>query len=263
MLVSLGAGLLTASLCAYIGNFVLMKEMTFIAVALAEVAALGVALGFAWGLYPELAGFAATMLAVLFFWARGRSLLRAGEGTIGLLYAAAAAVAVILVSANPRLEAHGIDLMSGNLLYCTTRDVGMLAAVAAALAVLHLCFRKEFLFTAMDMETARTTGLPVTFWDFLLMTSIGLCVSFTMRLAGVLFVFASLIAPGLTGLAICRRVASVQVFSVVFAMACVVAGLAVSFRFDLPASPAIICWYVSGYVAARLGARWFRRGAGT
>jgi zinc transport system permease protein len=114
----------------------------------------------------------------------------------------------------------------------------------------HSVFRREFLFAASDAETARTLGMNAPGWDLLLMLTIGGVVALSMKLTGMLFVFASLVIPGLTGLALFNRVAAVLACSVGVASAAVLLGFAASFRADLPTSPTIICFYALFYLAA-------------
>lgn len=251
LLIALGVGLLTAVMCAYVGNFVLMKGMTFIAIALSEIAALGVALGFVFHLLPDAAALAAELAGVIYFWRHSRAGKGQTDGVIGFIYATAAAVVLLIISKNPRLEAHGIDLISGNLLYSTLPDLVVIALVALVIAVLHLLFRREFLFVSFDRETARTLGLKSGGFDLLLMLTFGVVIAFSMKLTGMLFVFASLIVPGLAALSVARRVHRVFLASVVFAAAAVVIGLTASFHFDLPSSPTIICVYALCFLGAR------------
>ena len=83
--------------------------------------------------------------------------------------------------------------------------------------VLHLLLRKEFVFVSFDTDTARTLGLPARFYDFLIYLSIGATISVAMDRVGVLFVFASLILPALTGLLLGRRMGTVGLFAVLTA----------------------------------------------
>ncbi len=252
MLIALGVGIVTGSLCAYLGNFLLMRNMTFVSIALSETAALGVALGFALRFDPTMAAFLATIAAVVFFWQRNRRWHSTDEGLIGVLYAASAALAVVVVARNPMMESHGIDLVSGNLLYCTAGDLLAVSAMCAAVAIPHALFRKEFLFVSFDRETAKAQGLRADLWDLVLMLSIGFCIAVCMQLTGVLFVFASLIVPGMASLILFRRVSAVFAASVALVILSVPLGLVVSYRGDLPTSPTIICVYALFFAATSL-----------
>lgn len=264
MLIALAVGILSGCLCAYLGNYVIMKEMTFISMALSEVAALGIALSMAFhihpfhiNVHPSIAALAMTFIAVLWFWKRNSRLRSTNESVIGILYVSCAALAVILLALHPRVESHGIDLVSGNLLYCTSSDLLAISIMCVLLALVHWRYRKQFLFVAFDRETAKAQGIQADRWDLLLMLSIGLCIAICMKLTGVLFVFASMIIPGMTGLAVFKKVNLVFTASVFTAAFGVLAGTAISYYSDLPTSPTItvvytVCFLVaSGYRSYR------------
>ena len=61
-------GIITASLCAYLGVFVILKRVVFLGIALSQVAALGVALGLFIGINPVMSAFILTLFALILFW---------------------------------------------------------------------------------------------------------------------------------------------------------------------------------------------------
>lgn len=238
--IALSVSLLTGGICAYLGNFILMKNMTFISIALAQVSALGVALGAVLSLNVHLTSFVTTLLAVIIFWKYQHLQRRTGQGSIGVIYAACSALTVILMATHPMVQAHGLDLVNGNLLYCTLEDLFFECCVFTVIAIVHVLFRKEFIFIAFDEETAGAFGMKATRWDLLLMVTIGIVISVSMSHAGVLFVFASLIIPAMTALAAFKRISLVFLFSVLISIGCVISGGAVSYFMDLPTSSSII-----------------------
>ena len=97
------------------------------------------------------------------------------------------------------------------------------------------------LFVSFDPETARTLGVPVHVYEFFIYLTLGLAIAVSMKTAGILFVFASMVIPPMTGLVLTRRVGGVFLVSLLVALASGGAGLLASFSLDLPTGPAIIC----------------------
>jgi ABC-type Mn2+/Zn2+ transport system permease subunit len=225
-----------------------MKRMTFLSIALSEIAALGVALGLLIGFSPSFCAFAFSLGAVLFFWRKTGKNGADEESFIGFIYAASAALGIILISLNPLVESKGVDLVSGNLLYCTGEDLASIFMTTVIIGAVHFLCRRPFVYVAYDRETATAQGLRGGMWDALLLVSIGFVISFSIRLTGVLFVFGSLIIPALAALTLTRKVKNIFVCSVIFAVAGNIAGFLFSFYFDVPTSPAIVCCYAAGYI---------------
>jgi len=80
----------------------------------------------------------------------------------------------------------------------------------------------------------------------------GLAVAVSMKTAGILFVFASMVIPPMPGLVLARRVWGVFVVSLCAALLAIAAGLVTSFSLDLPTGPAIICAQGALFVLALL-----------
>ena len=238
---ALGAALISGALCAYFGVYVHLKRIIFIGIALSEVAALGVAAGLYVGIWPEAASSVLTVLVALLLWLPDRRGFLDREAILGLVYCVAAAVAILLLAVNPMAEAHGVDLVSGKLLYTMSGDILLLSLLAVGTLALHLILFPRFLFVSFDPETARTVGFDERIVDFLLYLTLGLCIALSMKTTGILFVFASMVIPPMVGLILCRRVWAVFVVAVFVALAAGFMGLWVSFHWDLPAGPAIVC----------------------
>jgi ABC-type Mn2+/Zn2+ transport system permease subunit len=246
------AATISGALCAFLGVYVHLKRIVFIGITLSEVAAFGVAAGLYLGLRPEATASLLTVFVALLFWTPARSVTLDREAVLGLVYSVAAAAAIILLAVNPMAEAHGVDLVSGNLLYSTRDDVLLLCALAAGTFTLHLVFFPKLLFVSFDPQTARTMGLAERAYDFLIYLSLGLCIAVSMKTTGILFVFATMVIPPMIGLVLLRRVWAVYLVAVIVAVSASIVGLWGSFRWDLPTAPAIVCLEGLMFVVAML-----------
>ncbi|MBM3252938.1 MAG: metal ABC transporter permease [Candidatus Omnitrophica bacterium] len=236
-------GLITACLCAYLGVFVILKRIVFVGIALSQVAALGVALGLFVGVNPELTAFLLTLVGIILFWFPFTERNISREAFLGFTYAFCAATAIILIAKNPLAESRGLNLISGNLLYTSWADINILGMVSVLIVTLHALFFKEFIFVSFDRETALTCGLKANLLDFLLYLTIGIVISLSMKICGIVFVFASLVIPALTALVFVKRTPVIFAVSCLVAVLCVILGISFSYLWDLPSSPMIVVLY--------------------
>jgi ABC-type Mn2+/Zn2+ transport system permease subunit len=241
--------------CSVLGVYVVLRRIVFVGAALAELSSAGIALalwlaGRGWMLglatHPIAMALILTIAGVLFFGAGGGRGRIPPDATIGVTYAVAAAMGIILISKAKTGEAHDIFLQ-GNILGITRADTMVLLAVAVPVLLVHAVFYKEFLFVSFDRETARTLGYRVNFWNLLLYFTLGLVIAFAMQFAGVMLVFNFLVLPAVTGLLISRSMGGTFFWSIVSALVAAVIGFSISVPFDLPSGPAIIA--VSGVLA--------------
>lgn len=234
--------------CAILGVYVVLKRIVFVGAALAQLSSAGIALAFWLGSIPVLAPLAerpvavslvVTLMGAGFFALGGRRRAVSSEAAIGVAYAVAAALAVLLIAKSPNREAHDL-LFHGNILGITRTDTLVLLAVSVPVLLLHLVFYKEFLFTSFDPETAATLSYRPTRWNLLFYLTLGVVITAAMQFGGVLPVFNFLVLPAVTGLLLARSMAGVFAWAVAAAVAAVVVGFSASVRYDHPAGPAII-----------------------
>jgi len=254
---ALYGALVIALACSVLGVYVVLRRIVFVGAALAEISSAGIALAL-WlsgrGLGGELTHHPVLFsllfgLAGALFFSVGQS-GRAGvppDATIGVTYAVAAAVGILLIAKATVGEAHDIFLQ-GNILGITKTDMLVLLGIAIPVLLAHLVFYKEFLFVSFDRETARTLGFGVAGWNAFLYFTLGLVIAFSMQFAGVMLVFNFLVLPAVTGLLLARNMTGVFAIAIGSAIIAAVVGFTLSVPFDLPSGPAIIA--ASGVIAA-------------
>jgi ABC-type Mn2+/Zn2+ transport system permease subunit len=69
-----------------------------------------------------------------------------------------------------------------------------------------------------------------------------------MKLTGILFVFSSMIIPGIITMSLFRHIKTVMLGAPLIALTCVFIGLYFSYKVDTPTSPTIICFYGLSYL---------------
>jgi zinc transport system permease protein len=249
---ALYGALLIALTCSVLGVYVVLRRIVFVGAALAELSSAGIALalwlagmGMAAGLatHPIALSLVTTLAGVVFFAEGGTRTSVPQDATIGVTYAVAAALGIILVAKARGGEAHDIFLQ-GNILGITRADTLVLLAVSVPVLLLHVLFYKEFLFVSFDRETARTVGYSVRRWNLLLYLTLGFVIAFAMQFAGVMLVFDFLVLPAVTGLLLARTMGGTFAVAISAAVIAALVGFSLSVPFDLPSGPAIIA--VSG-----------------
>jgi len=258
---ALVAGLLAGGVCGFLGAYVILRRIIFLGVALSEAAALGVALGLFVGWNPEATASGLTLLTALLLSLSGRYRVLSQESLIGWAYVVAAGAAIILISKNPIAEAHGLDVVSGSLLYASGREIWQLGILAGAVLLIFIALHRVFIFVSFDKETARSMGMNTAVYEFGFYACLGLSISLAMKTAGILFVFASLLIPGMISLSLFRRMWLILLGAVLVVVVSVPAGVGLSYQADLPTGPAVVCVYAALFlVTSGAGAlyRWLR-----
>jgi zinc/manganese transport system permease protein len=197
--------IILVGICGYVGIHVIMREVIFVDIALAQIAALGVSFGFFWGL--ELASpsaviisLAFTLLAALLLSSTRRlSSLVPQEAFIGILYATGAAAVVLAGDRLPHGSEQVHDLMVGHLLWVTWREVLVYFVIYSILGVFYSVLHRRLIEISKLAKGGEGKRIHLVMWDFVFYALLGVLVTFAVRVAGVLLVFGFLIVPAVIG----------------------------------------------------------------
>ena len=264
--VPLLACLLLTAIHVYLGLHVLARGVIFVDLALAQVAALGVTVAFLAGhpIQSEAAYWYALAFtlggAALFAGSRARRAPVPQEAIIGIVYAVSAAAAMLVVDRAPQGSEHIKQLLVGSILTVTPAEVGALALLYAPIGVLLWFVRRPLLDISFDPDGAGARR-AVHRWDFVFYASFGVVVTSSVRLAGVLLVFAYLVVPATAAVMLTRSAPGRLVVGWALGVLVSVGGLAASWTWDMPTGATVVVAFgvaLAGLavgLAARAGAR--------
>jgi zinc transport system permease protein len=277
-------GGLAGLLLGFIGVHVVLRRMVFASSAIAQAAALGVALSFWIGglvdpathaaghqagpaahvlpsllFEPVLWAIAASLLATLVFVANPVRLHLTRESLLGFVFLASGAGAVI-VGDRITQEAHDLQaILFGSAVVVQRIDLVLVSTATVVLLGGHLVAWRALVFAGFDPPGARVQGLPVRALDTFLFVSVGLAVALCTRALGALPVFAFSVLPAMAALVLTSRMMLVFGLAGLFGALAGVAGYAVSFKAELPVGATQTALSVVVLGAALLGAAIARR----
>ena len=240
------AGLILTGIHAYLGVHVVERGVIFVDLSLAQIAALGATIATLNGHDVH--------DSVTYFWSLGFTIFGAAifaitrthknttripqEAIIGIVYAVAAAAAILAMSKAAEGTEHLKDMLVGNILTVTWPTVFQTAGVYALIGVFHFIFRKRFLAISMGEDVPNER-----FWDFLFYASFGFVVTSSVSIAGVLLVFSYLIVPSVAAMLFARRIGTRLAFGWTVGALVSALGVLLSFQLDLPTGATIVCTF--------------------
>jgi zinc/manganese transport system permease protein len=237
--------LIMGIILGYFGIHVLKREVIFIDIAVAQVAAVGsiaahlmfdveedhlISYLFSLGCVLSIAAFYAM--------ARSRVVQISIETVIGISYAITAAGAMFLIGIAPG-HAHAEEMLAGKLLWVTWPHVLLSLVVFAIVAFCLIVFRKPLSGISESYKDAVSRGWNVMWWDFVFYSLLGVVITVAVRVTGVVTVFSFLIIPA-TISALYAEGWSLRMFMALTAT--IVAssgGLMFAYFFDFSIGPAV------------------------
>ena len=239
------ACVLMGSILSHLGTHVLRREVIFIDIAVAQVAAVGaLAAHMLFDVEEEaLLSYLCSLACVLVmagFYAVVRWKQRniSIEAVIGISYAITAAGAMFLVGIEPG-HAHAHDILAGSLLWVTWDDVLMAAAVFFLVGIGLYVFRRPLSAVSTSHGVEPAPDLNVIWWDFVFYALLGVVITIAVRLSGVVTVFAMLIIPAtISALFVVSGLGRLLLAWMAVVIASL-GGLLASYHHDFSAGPAI------------------------
>ena len=259
--------LVIASIHVYLGMHVLEREIIFVDLSLAQLAALGATIAAlvtgdeepGWQADTAALGFTILGAALFAFTRRARKHV-SQEAIVGIVYAVGSAVTVLVVSHSPHGAEHIKDILVGSLLNTTWTNVWHTALAYAVLGALQLALAKRFIAISWRPEQAEQESRRVGLWDFGFYVLFGLVITISVQFAGILLVFSYLIVPAVITRLFSQNLLKRLLAGWGVAVAASALGLWASWTWDFPTGAAMVAAFgvllvVAGFARVTLPAR--------
>lgn len=250
--------LIIGTILGYFGIHVLKREVIFIDIAVAQVAAVGsiaahllfdaeedALISYFFSLCCVL------LIAAFYALARKKIVHISIETVIGISYAITAAGAMFLIGLAPG-HAHAEEMLAGKLLWVTKAHIVLCLAVFSAVVICLCIIRKPLSKISQNYEEAVTQGMKVVWWDFMFYGLLGVVITLAVRVTGVVTVFSFLIIPATISALFSANGALRLFISWAAASIASLGGLLFAYYFDFSVGPAIALFLGAVLVIAAL-----------
>lgn len=269
MLWPLVACLLLPGILVYYGLHIVRREIIFVDLALAQVAALGICLAILlkhephdWQTYAWSLGFT-FVGAAIFTLTRTQDHRVPQEALIGIVYVVAAATAILLLSQSAEGDEELKRTLVGDILLVQPKDIFPAFGLYAVIGLVHFIFRKKFLLISFEPERALAAGVSIRGWDFLFYVLFGFVVTSFVHIGGVLMIFSYLIVPAVCANFLAQSLRLKLLLGWLIATFASIVGLYFSYKNDLPTGASIVCALGGALLLVGLAARFVRRRGAT
>jgi len=238
------AALVILLIHAYLGLHVIARQVIFVDLAFAQIAAFGTTVALLLGIemgttLSTVFALGATLLGALVF-----SFTRMEEGSavpqeaiIGIVYVVVSAAVILLAGMTAEGAEHIKETLTGTLIWVDWPTIGKMAAVYAVVGLFHFGLRRYFLSVSFHPEKVTKVRL----WDFLFYVSFGIVISFSVEVAGVLMVFSALVIPAVIAFFFTNRFGMAVLIAWGSGAVAIVLGIGASFYWDVATGPLLVC----------------------
>lgn len=254
MLAPFVACLLLIFIMVYFGIHVIEREIIFIDIALAQIAALGSSVSLVLNLLDighqhhvqdnetrTLMAYLFCLLAAgIFTLLKNKQLKIPLEAIIGIAYAVATTSAVIILDKGAGSDVHVHDMLAGTILWVSWHQVFRLFIVVLVIGGFHYLFRKKFEAVTLSYQGKEANISKRGLWDFLFYFTFGIVIVEAVSIGGILTIFSFLIIPSSISALFSTRWSERILIGLLVGGIATILGLYLSWVMDIPCSPAII-----------------------
>jgi manganese/iron transport system permease protein len=234
------ASVLVGILCAIMGTYVVIRGMAFLGDAMAHAILPGVAIAYlVHGNLLVGALIASVVIALgIGFFSKGGMIKE--DTAIGILFAAALALGVALISS---IQTYAVDLshiLFGNVLGVSSTDLWLTFGLGVMILLVVAINFKQFMVISFDPVLAATLRLPAEFLRYLLLFLLAVTVVVSLQTVGVSLSVAMLVTPAATAYLLTRRLFPMMVISALIGALSSLIGLYASFYLNIVSGSAIV-----------------------
>ncbi len=268
MMYALLTGLLASVACGVVGAYVVARRITYLAGGIAHCVLGGMgaamycrrALGWGWvdpiwgrqWVTPLTGAIVAALTAAAIIGVVTLRFKQREDTVISALWSAGMAIGVLFIAKTPGYQQDLMSYLFGNILMVTADDLQLIVVLDVVVVAVSLLFYKQFLAVCFDEEFTRTRGVHVEAYYLLLLGLTAMTVVLLVSVVGIVMVIALLTLPVAVAGLFARRLWQVMVLAVALSMIFTTAGLALSYKPDLPSGATIIVLAASVYLAGLL-----------
>ncbi|HFZ9918657.1 TPA: metal ABC transporter permease subunit [Streptococcus agalactiae] len=222
-----------------VGCFIILRSMSLMGDAISHAVLPGVAISFILGINFFIGAIVFGLLSsIIITYIKENSVIK-GDTAIGITFSSFLALGIILIGlANSTTDL--FHILFGNILAVQDSDKYMTIIVGLIVLTLITIFFKELLLTSFDPVLAKSMGMRVSFYHYLLMILLTLVAVTAMQSVGTILIVALLITPAATAYLYVKSLRTMLFLSSSLGAVASVLGLYIGYTFNIAAGSSIV-----------------------
>ena len=237
---------------AVIGVFMTLMEIPFLGISMSHSAFLGAIAGLLFGFNPLIGALIVCGISGLIVGPLADKAGSSSNSILAVLFSATMGLAFLLLSRIKGPKSEALNLIWGSILTITRSEIVILGSVFIIALILLLVFYKEITAVLFNREMAAVSGISEKFFYYGVIFVAGMLISASLNIVGGLLIFSLLANPPGAAFQLTYRLKYMFILSALFGVLSCLAGLAVSYWFDVPTGAVIVLCSSAIYLVAFL-----------
>lgn len=246
------AAILLAVAVGLIGSYVVARRLVFLSGGITHSSFGGIGIAYYMGLNPILGAAVFAVLSAFGVEALSQRMDVREDSAIGMLWSVGMAIGIVFIYLTPGYSPNLMTFLFGSILTINTQDIILLLILNVAMILFFILFYRPILYLAFDENFARTQGVPVRTFSYILKGFIALTIIFSIRMVGIILLISLLTIPPTLANIFTKKFNLIIYISILVSFLGAVIGLIMSFGLNVPSGATIVISLVGMFGIAKL-----------
>jgi len=249
------ASLLISIACGIVGTYIVSRRNVFISGGITHATFGGLGIGFYFGINPLISALVFAVLSafgVEYLSHSGKRRAMREDSVIAAIWSFGMAIGVIFIFLTPGYAPNLSAFLFGNILTVSKNDLLWMAILSISIVLMYVLGKRAITYTAFDRDFAFTQQLPVRFIEYMMMLFIAATIVLSIRLVGIMLLMSNLTIPQMTVNLFTSNYYKITIISCILGFAGCVAGLFLSYFFNIPSGAFIILVLIILFLIAKI-----------
>ncbi|KAA6346748.1 High-affinity zinc uptake system membrane protein ZnuB [termite gut metagenome] len=244
--------LLASIVCGIIGTYIVTRRLVFISGGITHSSFGGIGLGLYTGISPMLSAIVFSVLSAFGIeWLGKRKDMRE-DSAIAVFWTFGIAIGIIFSFLSPGFAPDLSAYLFGNILTITQTDLIVQGVICLLLILFFVLFINPIIYIAFDREFARSQGIPVAVFEYILIMFVALTIVSCLRMVGIVLVISLLTVPQMTANLFTYNFKRIIWYSIGIGYLSCLGGLFISYYKNIPSGACIIFFSIVIYTTCKL-----------
>lgn len=235
------AAILCGTLCGIVGSYIVARRMVFLCGGITHASFGGLGIALYAGFNPISGAFIFAILSALGIeWAADKGKIRE-DSAIGITWSAGMAIGALFMSLTPGYTSGDLaSYLFGNIIMVTSTDVYLLLALTIICIAGHCLWWRPIMYAAFDRDFATSQGIKTRFMGYAIAVVVAITIVLAIRIMGIILLLSLFTIPAVAANTLTKSYPRITLGAIIIAIVGAVAGLVVSYYWEIPSGASII-----------------------
>lgn len=226
--------------CGLIGTLVVINRFVGMAGSITHGAygGLGCAVFFSLPLLPSAMVFTIFLAFLMAYLTKKYP--QSSDSVIGVIWAFGMSVGITMIDLSSQKATELLGFLFGSIFLVSKEEMFLIGFFAFLFLFCCMIFYKQFCAISFDSDFAKLRGVNTTFFYYLLIALISICIVISIRVVGLILVIALFCIPSFIASSYFKRLGSIMAFSVFLNILFCFLGIFISYEYNLSGGACII-----------------------